>query len=266
MPLTHKAQLIETATPMLYLWALMEAGLRSRAPTILEVLNYSAERDLEPRGAGWCGPLDKDEVEELGPVIRALMDAAMASEAMPDRIIIATLRKIARDPAHFCLADTPAAVQWEMACDYKRGNENARTFSLDIWGSEQTRCPYLIETPTDYNIARAALASLHRIKLSQKRGRPHNCANQLVAERLGAIFRSTGRTIRRHHEPVAMAKGRVVYAERGSFKEFIELVLPPLQEFLRVRGLSPITVDSVVRLAARGAKTPIARPWRSTPK
>lgn len=250
MPTHHKAQLEESATPMLGIWEYIAIELYSRARTILAELNYYAQRDLADPSSEESGELTEDEKEELGRLVRVLMDAAIASEAMPDRVLIATLRKIARDPSCFCLVETPAAVQWEMAADYKRGDEKPGTFALDIWGSEQTRCDaYRIETPAEPNIRRAALASLYRFKLSRRQGRPHNCANQLLAERLGAIFRSTGRTIKRRREPVAMAKGRLVYAEKGSFKEFLELVLPPLQEFLRVRGLSPVTVDSVVRLA-----------------
>jgi hypothetical protein len=122
---------------------------------------------------------------------------------------------------------------------------------MDVWGDEQTRCTYPLETPSESSIKRAAEVARRRIEEARSLGRPHNPANRIIAERLGSIFRSTGRPIGRRREPSTMYQGKVVYVEKGPFKEFLELVLPPLQHYLRERDLSPVTIDSVVRLAAK---------------
>ena len=46
-----------------------------------------------------------------------------------------------------------------------------------------------------------------------------------------------------------MRDGEAVYVEGGGpFYEFLELVLKPLQRYLRERGLAPVTVATIVRL------------------
>jgi hypothetical protein len=270
MPTLYKPQLTEAATPMLEVWARMLEGLYPRARAILAELGYYTEHDLKIPGLERDGELTKDEQDELSPIVRALMDAAIISEAMPERILLATLEKVAKDPSRYFSGELPAAVQWEIAADYQRGDETPGTFGMDVWGDEQTRCTYALETPSKSSIKKATEAAIRRIEEARSQGRPHNPANSIIAERLGNIFRSTGRPIMRRREPSKMYKGEVVYVETGEFKEFLELVLPPLQYYLRERKLSPVTIDAVVRLATKGgpkAKSPraAAGAFRSRP-
>jgi hypothetical protein len=237
---------------MLEIWARMAKELKPFARTILAKLAYYAERGLEIPGPERDGELTKDEEEALSPIIRALMDAAVMSEAMADRTILATLKRVAKDPSLFFSNELPAAVQWEIAFDYQRGDEKPGTFAMDVWGDEQTRCNYALETPSERSIKKAAEATIRRIEKALSRGRPPNPANGIIAERLGNVFRSTGTPIVRRREPSRMHEGKVVYVEKGPFKEILELVLPPLQDYLGERDLSRVTIDSVVRLATKG--------------
>jgi len=134
-----------------------------------------------------------------------------------------------------------------MACDYQRGDEQPGIHWRDVWGDQVTAFPGEVEQPTKANIAKAARAAIATIQESRKPGRTHNRANQILADRLGEIFRGSGQPIRRSNEPV-MRNGKSVYVEGGGpFHDFLELVLKPLQRYLRERGLQ-VTVATIVRL------------------
>jgi hypothetical protein len=127
-------------------------------------------------------------------------------------------------------------------------NEPQGTHWRDVWGDQVAAFPGEVEQPTDANISKAARAAIATIQESRKPGRTHNRADQILADRLGQIFRGSGQPIRRSNEPV-MRDGKSVYVEGGGpFYRFLELVLKPLQRYLRERGLAPVTVATIVRL------------------
>jgi hypothetical protein len=97
------------------------------------------------------------------------------------------------------------------------------------------------------NIAKAADAAIATIQKTRKVGRTYNRADQILAVRLGAIFRRSGQPIRRRREPV-MRQGKLVYVEGGPIYAFLELVLKPLREYLRERQFAPVTTETIVRL------------------
>jgi hypothetical protein len=145
----------------------------------------------------------------------------------------------------------PVAVQWEIAQDYQREEERPGTYSLDVWGDQNVLCTYDIQVPTELSIGRAADAAQRRIKGRRSAGRRYSEANRIIATELGKIFRSSGQSIVRHRKLHRNYRKRVVYVEEGPFHQFLAMVLEPLQRYLRERGLSPVTVDSVVRLAMK---------------
>ncbi|MGY4258898.1 hypothetical protein ACVI1L_005966 [Bradyrhizobium sp. USDA 4516] len=251
MPARHKAQLVESATPLQEVWAIMAEALKPQARAILAKLGYYAARDLEIPGSERDGELTEGEEEELKPVLRALVEAAMLSESMPERILLATLQKVAKDPSRYFSGTLPADVLWVIAGNYQRGEEKPGTFAMDVWGGEQISCHYPLETPSEASVKQAARTAMRRIDEACSLGRPNNSANRLIAEQMGNIFRSTGRPIVRRRKSSKMYKGEVVYVEVGQFKEFLELVLPPLQQYLREHNLAPVTIDSVVRFASK---------------
>jgi hypothetical protein len=250
MPTIHKAPLTEPEMPMLDIWDRMIKGLIPNARAILDSLGYYAERDLQIPSQE--SALTQEEEEELKPIARALMEAAIMNVQMRDGVLVTTLDKVAKNPSLFFDSRLPAAVQWEMATDYQRSDEQPGTFGMDIWGDEQTRCTHPLETPTEANISNAAEAASRRVEELRTSGRPHNQANRIIADLLGRIFRSSGQSIVRRRESTGkMFQEKVIYAETGPFYNFLELVLPPLRFYLSEQRLPPVTIESIVRFAIK---------------
>ncbi len=244
MPTVAKPQLIESESPWGAPFDRMYLSLcRDRVP-ILTALGFYAERDLTPPASSDAVPT-KDEEEELRQIASALTVAAAASEVMPTRVLVATLKKVSKNPNLFFGRELPQPVEWALANDYQRGDEPPGTHWRDVWGDQVAAFPGQVEQPTDRNIAKAADAAIARIQ--RKAGRPYNQADQILAVRLGAIFRRSGHPIRRRRQPV-MSGGEVVYVEGGGpFYDFLELVLKPLRAHLREKLLAPVTTETIVR-------------------
>jgi hypothetical protein len=247
MPTFSKAQLTESETPWLETWDRMYRDLCQNRGPILTALGFYAEHDLPAPGANPADILTEGEEAELRPIASALTVAAAASEAMTSAILIATLKRISKTPSLFFSGQLPAAVEWIIACNYQRGDEKPATHWRDVWGDQPALFEGQVETPTEANITRAATSAIRRLQNLQKRGRPYNPANRILADGLGVIFRSSGQLIVRRREPY-MRHGELAFAEVGPFYDFLNLVLPPLQRHLAERALAPVTVDTIVRL------------------
>ena len=250
MPTKHKAQLTEPETPMPEIWDRMFEGLIPNARPILDCLGYYVEHDLQIPGQET--ELTEDEKRELEPIARVLTEAAVISVRMRGGVLVSTLDKIRKDPSLFFNARLPAAVQWEIAKNYQRDDERPGTCCMDIWGDDQTVFASSRAAPTEANIRKAAEAARRQIEQRRSSGRPHNLANRIVADDLGTIFRSIGHSIVRRWVPTdKLFNSKYIYVETGPFHSFLELVLPPLNMYLREQRLPPVTINSVVRLAAK---------------
>ena len=170
-------------------------------------------------------------------------------------VLVATLQKVSKNPSLFSSGQLPAAVEWEIACNYQRSDEKPATNWQDVWGN-QSWVEGDVEVPTEANIAKAALSAIQSIQSLRKRGRPPNAANQILADRLGEIFRSSGQRIARLRLP-EMRRDKLISIEGGPFHDFLNLVLPPLQRHLRDQQLAPVTVDTIVRFVTEDL--PLAR-------
>jgi hypothetical protein len=247
VPTLYKPQLAEIAPSMLEIWDRLYEGLVPNARLILAAIGFYAKHDLPIPDPG--SELSKEEKQELDPIVRSLMDAAVMSERMRGGVLTSTLDKVAKNPSLFFSSDLPAAVQWEIACDFQHAEEKPGTYRMDIWGDEQTRCSYALQTPNEANISKAAAAACSRIEDARTRGRPPNPANQVIAEGLSKVFRSSGQPIVRRRVPTKILRKKMVYTETGPFHAFLELVLPPLQRHLREHVLPPVNIDTAARLA-----------------
>jgi hypothetical protein len=217
---------------------------QNRIP-ILTALGFYAERDLSPPENSDAIPT-KDEEEELRQIASALTVAAAASATMPTAELVATLLKVSKQPSLFFARELPQPVEWAIADDYQRGDEQPGTHWRDVWGDQVAAFPGEVEQPTESNIAKAAGAAITTIQKTRKPGRTYNSADQILAVRLGAIFRQSGQPIRRRREPI-MRRGKLVEVEGGPIYDFLELVLKPLRACLRERGLAPVTTETIVR-------------------
>ncbi len=245
MPTLAKAQLTEPESPWGAAFDQMYLSLcRDRVP-ILTALGFYAEHDLPVPEENSSTIPTKDEEEELRQIASALTVAAAASEVMPPGVLVATLQKVSKQPSLFFARELPQPVEWALADDYQRGDEPPGTHWRDVWGDQVAAFPGQVEQPTEANIAKAADAAIARIQ--RKAGRPYNEADQILAVRLGAIFRRSGHPIRRRRQPV-MRRGEAVYVEGGGpFYDFLELVLKPLRGHLREKRLAPVTTETIVR-------------------
>jgi hypothetical protein len=247
MPTLSKAQLIEPESPWGAAFDRMYLELcRDRIP-ILTSLGFYAEHDLPPPEENSDAIPTKDEEEELRQIASALTVAAAASTVMPAGVLVATLQKVSKHPGLFFGRELPAAVEWAMACDYQRADEQPGTHWRDVWGDQVGKFAGEVEQPTEANIAKAARAAIDSVQETRKAGRTHNRADQILADRLGEIFRRSGQPIRRRREPV-MRRRKLVYVEGGPIYDFLELVLKPLRGHLHERQLAPVTTETIVRL------------------
>src|SRR6266404_207917 len=247
MPTLPKPQLTEPESPWGAAYNQMYVELcRDRAP-ILTALGFYAEHDLPPPEENSNAIPTKDEEEELRQIASALTVAAAASAEMPVGVLIASLKKVSKNPSLFPARELPQPVEWAIAADYQRGEESPGTHWRDVWGDQVAMSSGEVEEPTELNIAKAADAAVARLQKTRKAGRPYNQADQILAVRLGAIFRRSGQPIRRHREPV-MRQGEAVYVEGGApVYDFLELVLKPLRSHLREKLLAPVTTETIVR-------------------
>jgi hypothetical protein len=255
MPTYYKPQLVDLVTPWLDVWNLMRDGLLPVARTVLAVLQFYSERGEEPLSADI--PLTAEEEAELAPIISALTIAAVQSEAMKPGVLRGTLTSLIGRPGLSFENELPGAVQWELANNIQRASEPVGTFSMDIWGTDQTCVSYSLVAPTEEVIAGAAARAVDRSRENGSAGRPEHPAHRALAERLGPIFGASGLPILRHKEKVVRrVHGDDVlrYLEGGPFFDFLELVLPPLRKFLQERNLSSVTIDTIVRMAIAHAK------------
>jgi hypothetical protein len=253
MPTLSKAQLIQRESP----WQnasdrIYQELCRNRVP-ILVSLGYYKEHNLPVPEADPPAALSRDEETEIKPIAGALSVAAGASQVLPRGELIATLKRVSKEPCLLRQGQLPEEVEWAIARSYQRLDELPGTHWYDVWHGKLAFPEGKIEMPTDLNIAKAALAAIGCIQSTKSRGRPPNLANQVLANELGEIFRGSGQRIARHWEwhPV-MRDGRVISIECGPFYDFLGLVLPPLQAYLLERKLSDVTVATIVRIAAEG--------------
>jgi hypothetical protein len=238
----------------------MRAGILPVARQILAMLDFYARKDHELPSADM--PLTPEEEEELTPIISALTIAADRIEQMRNNVLAATLAHVATEPSHSHLSELPAAVQWELASHIRRKDEAPGTYAMDIWGTDQTGVPYVFGPPTAKNLGRAAELALHQVQARRSAGRLPHPAHRELAECLGPIFTASGVPIsRRRSEIFRREHGETVLRsiEGGPFCDFLALVLLPLQNFLQECRLSPVTVDSIVRLAMAHASGRVRR-------
>jgi hypothetical protein len=246
MPTLYKPQLIESESPWLAPSDRMYRLLCLNKGPILMALGFYAERDLAPPDPNEQHELTNEEEAELRPIASALTAAAAASEVMPNGILVASLKKISMVPSLFFTGALPGPVEWALACRYQRDDETPGTHWRDVWGNQPSTFEGEVQVPTELNLERAAKSAMR--SMPRKRGPPANPANQVLAHRLGEVFRLSGQRIVRHQD-VVMAGGKAVLIGVGPFFDFLNLVLPPLQGHLRERRLAPVTIETIVRLA-----------------
>jgi hypothetical protein len=148
MPTLAKPQLTESPSAWGAASDEMYQELCRDRVTILTELRFYAKRDLLPPDVNSSAIPTKNEEEELRQIGGALAVAAEASGIMSTAVLVATLRKVSKNPNLFFKRELPAPVEWAIACDYQRGEEALGTRWRDVWGDQVARFPGAVEQPT----------------------------------------------------------------------------------------------------------------------
>ena len=247
MPTLAKPQLTESPFRWGPTYGEIYQELSRNRVSILTLLGFYAKHDVLPPPNVWRRAT-RYEKEELRQVASALTEAAGASDTMSTAVLVATLLKVSKNASLFFTRELPAPVEWALACNYQRADEPPGTHWQDVWGEDISSVPRDVENPTEGNIAKAARAALATVQERRTPGRNYNAADQILADRLGEVFRRSGQSIRRRNKPI-MRHGKSVYVEGGGpFYDFLDLVLKPLQKYLNERRLGAVTAATIVRL------------------
>src|SRR3954463_15079835 len=94
MPTLPKPALAETEVPWLDIWERMNQGLLPHARKILCMLGYYVKRDMSVPATD--AALSEDEQGEITEIVSALTIAAVEGQRIPDGVLVATLKKVAK--------------------------------------------------------------------------------------------------------------------------------------------------------------------------
>src|SRR5436190_12574915 len=157
MPTLAKPQLTEPESP----WGVdfYKEICRNRV-AILSAVAFDAEHGLSAADVDPEADPTELEAEELREIAGALSVAAAASAVMPDRVLVASLHRVVKNPELLLRRELPATVEWAIASVYQRGDETPGTHWRDIWGDQIARFPGEVEQPTEPNIANGARAAM----------------------------------------------------------------------------------------------------------
>jgi len=247
MPTLYKAQLVEKSsyeTDAIYI----REWLSEHDRDVLGILRFYDENgklgDFEGKFDQQIQQATDDLLEEIsGVLIEALCQVA----TIPPGVMMATLDKIAKQPALGLSPLLPGAVDWLLACHYQRGEEKPGTF----WPDAMRISPKGFEAPqapTEVGIRNAVVLAQGEVRQWRRKGRPSIDAHEPLAKNLGSIFLRYQPAITRITD--VGRPGANTSKERGDFLDFVESVLPPLNTVLRQRGLARMTPLTIVRQAA----------------
>jgi hypothetical protein len=225
----------------------MYSKLEPDAVEILEPTGFYERYDIEVAEGVEGRELGTEEKEAIGRIATALTIAADAAHRTPPGIVAAWLERIAKNPALFRTERLPPEVDWLIASCYRRESERPGTHVQDICSRRRVRFEAKAQRATNSRIARAA--RLAAASLWRRRGRPPNVANGLLAEYLASAFRWCGGHIVRRQIPIVKKGGGVCYAEDGPLYQFLKRVIGPLQRHLEDHRLSPVTIETIERIA-----------------
>jgi hypothetical protein len=247
MPTRYSIHAYRPAPSWLSTWESMYSKLEPDAVKILKPIGFYNRRDIEHFDSFEGRSLCIEEEEAIGRIATALTIAADAANRTPLGIVAAWLGRIAKTPALFRSELLPPEVHWQIACCYRRGAERPGTHLQDIWSRRRVRFEVKARPATNPRIAKAA--RLATASLKRHRGRPSNVANHLLAEYLASAFRSYGGRIVRRQVPIDAEGGGVIYVEDGPFHRFLCSVIGPLQQHLEQHALTPVTIETIERIA-----------------
>lgn len=229
----------------------LSAWLTEHADAILQPLQFYDEHgrigDCEGRFNQQINTSIRELIDEIAAI---LYEAVLLSVKMPDGVLIATLRKIEREPAAGLSRTLPGDVDRALASHYRRGKEEPGTFWPDAMRISPAGFDGKFRPPTARRLGKAAALAQRAIRLGRQKGRPSIEAHGLLARKLGSVFLRYRPRITRISEVGATSRSQN-FTERGEFLDFVQAVVPALNIILRQYHLPPVTPDTVVRKATQ---------------
>jgi hypothetical protein len=181
------------------------------------------------------------EEEILSEIVGILTLAASISVKLRRGVLIATLQKVLINPALVYEPTFPAAVAWSLAQFYQRKKERPGTYWPDAMGERPANFPGRLRKPALPRIKAAASCALESLRNGRTPGRPPNFATDVLARKLGDIFRRYNPKITRHSLDSSPHQ-----IDGGPFFEFAQAVLKPLQAYLHANCLPSVSARASV--------------------
>jgi hypothetical protein len=248
MPTLYKPQLIERFTyrpDAIYIREWLSENDRD----VLGILRFHDEHgkpgDFE---GGFDKQIQQATNDLLDEITGILVETLPRMAATPPGVTMATLDKIAKQPALGLSPLLPGEVDWLLAHHYQRGEEKPGTFWSDVMRIHPKGFKGIPQPPTELGIRNAAVLAQEYVRQRRRKGRPSIDAHEPIAAKLGSIFLRYQPSITRITE---VTPGTKASKERGEFLDFVDSVLPPLNTILRQRRLACVTALTIVRQAAQ---------------
>jgi hypothetical protein len=241
----YKPQLNEVGSVWLGPSAEMARELSANKENVLGKLRfYCAHGRPEDFNGKFKDQVRTYKEEILSEIVGVLTLAASLSVKLRRGVLIATLEKVLINPALIYDPTFHPAVAWCLAQFYQRKEEKPGTYWPDIMGERFANFPGRRRKPGKRHIKAAASSALEFLRTGRTPGRPPNFAIDVLAKKLGDIFRHYNPKITRHS---LYSLPRQI--DGGPFFEFLEAVLKPLQAYLRANRLPSVSASTVARRA-----------------
>ena len=255
MPKWYKPRLEEADSVWSDPSAEMARRLIADKEIILGNLRFYCEHDRPDDFDGkFASHVRAEEELVLAEIAGILTLAASVSATLSPGVLIATLRRVSIEPTLIFRPKFPSEVACIVADFYQRNRETPGTFWPDIMGEKPASFPGGRRKPTSKQIKAAACSALISLRNGRTAGRPIGFAVVVLARKLGDLFRRYSPKITRHSLDSSPHQ-----IDGGPFFEFAEAVLKPLQAYLRIAGLPPVSASTIARHAVKAQNMKITR-------
>jgi hypothetical protein len=168
----------------------------------------------------------RELIRELSGVISLAAATRMDAGFKAPNRLISTLEPVEKDPSLILTRHLEPEALGMLASHYQRADECPGTFWWDV--DRQENAPL----PEPERVRQAASSAIVALKSEAGPGRLPDKATELVALRAREIYLRYNLSVTRH-SVASFSRGKDCQVEDGPFFEFLELLLAPLNRFLK---------------------------------
>jgi hypothetical protein len=224
MPTKYKPQLDHVGFDWFNQSDQFHQDLLANEPKILEKLGYGNE---------YARPWQEVVHSEARDLMRELSGAISLAAAIrmdagfkaPNKLI-STLEAVKKDPSLILTRQLEPEALGMLASHYQRANERPGTFWWDVDRQENAPLPDL------ERVRQAASNAIIALKSEARPGRLPDEATKVVALKAREIYLGYNLSVTRH-SVASVSHGKDCQVDAGPFFEFLELLLAPLNRFLK---------------------------------